>query len=220
LQLSIKAAGRRSRGCARHSLAEIPASYLAHWFRSPEAGFEFFSRAREGAGETRRVAAPSRPVPKNSGRRGGAFLIFPCGKGITRRNFGFSRPGAGKRNRGKFGPNMVPLRRNSERIYCIGNRGRFTRRKREAGLNLSLFYSVVYEGFRAAAASFVPEQGTAGKQAFTASAFARFFEPIRVAIASARMRARRSNAHGHYDIAVARGFIARRAELAGGLFVF
>jgi len=82
-------------------------------------GSNSLSRARKRAGETRRVAAPSRPVPKNSGRRGGAFLIFPCGKGITRRNFGFSRPGAGKRNRGKFGPNMVPLRRNSERIYCI-----------------------------------------------------------------------------------------------------
>ena len=88
-------------------------------FAHPMLGSNSLSRARKRAGETRRVAAPSRPVPKNSGRRGGAFLIFPCGKGITRRNFGFSRPGAGKRNRGKFGPNMVPLRRNSERIYCI-----------------------------------------------------------------------------------------------------
>src|ERR1700691_2014856 len=76
------------------------------------------SRARCCAGETRRVAAPSRLVPKNSGRRGGAFLIFPCGKGIIRRGFGFSRPGAGKKNRGKFGPNIVPFRRNSERDYC------------------------------------------------------------------------------------------------------
>src|SRR6202522_977106 len=76
------------------------------------------SRARCCAGETRRVAAPSRPVPKNSGRRGGAFLIFPCGKGNMRREIGFSCPGAGKKNRGKFGPNIVPFRRNSERDYC------------------------------------------------------------------------------------------------------
>src|SRR5271156_1786292 len=30
----------------------------------------------------------------------------------------------------------------------------------------------------------------------------------------------RSNAHGHYDVAIARGFVRDGAELAGGLFVF
>jgi hypothetical protein len=46
------------------------------------------------------------------------------------------------------------------------------------------------------------------------------FQAIPQAIPCALMHAGRSNAHGHYDVAVARGFIACRAELAGGLFVF
>jgi hypothetical protein len=33
-------------------------------------------------------------------------------------------------------------------------------------------------------------------------------------------RAQRSDAHGHYDVAVAAGIVAEGAELAGGLFVF
>ena len=44
------------------------------------------SRARERAGETRRVAAPSRLVPKNSGRRGGAFSISPAERGFSGAN--------------------------------------------------------------------------------------------------------------------------------------
>jgi hypothetical protein len=51
-------------------------------FAHPKLGSNSLSRARERAGETRRVAAPSRPVPKNSGRRGGAFSFSPAERGL------------------------------------------------------------------------------------------------------------------------------------------
>src|SRR5580698_6024808 len=103
---------------ARRNSGELPCplvSLTRSWVR-------ILSRARERAGETRRVAAPSRPVPKNSGRRGGAFSFSPAERGIIRRKFGFSCPGAGKKNRGNFGPNIVPFRRKSEQDYCIESR--------------------------------------------------------------------------------------------------
>src|SRR5271154_1454362 len=100
---------------ARRNSGELPCplvSLTRSWVR-------ILSRARERAGETRRVAAPSRLVPKNSGRRGGAFLFSPAERGLCGTDFCFACPGAGKKNRGKFGPNIVPFRRKSEQSYCI-----------------------------------------------------------------------------------------------------
>jgi hypothetical protein len=218
-KLSIKAAGRRSRGCARHSLAEILASYLAHWFRSPEAGFEFFSRARKRAGETRRVAAPSRPVPKISGRRGGAFSFSPAERGL---------PGAILALLALAQASETEA--NSGRIWCrsegilnkliVSKSGRVHKAKTLRGIE---FIAFLFSGLR----------GVYGRDCDLAAAGAKRPESKRLqlpvslgfsrdsrAIPGALMRARRSNAHGHYDVAVAGGFIACRAELAGGLFVF
>src|SRR5271154_899585 len=67
---------------ARQNFGELPCplvSLTRSWVR-------ILSRARERAGETRRVAAPSRPVPKNSGRRGGAFSISPAERGLCGAN--------------------------------------------------------------------------------------------------------------------------------------
>jgi hypothetical protein len=99
-------------------LAENPASYLAHWFRSPEAGFEYF-RGRANA-PAKLEGLRLHPVPFRKIRGDAAELFdFPLRKGDTRREFGFSCPGASKKNRGKIGPNIVPLRRKSEQDYCI-----------------------------------------------------------------------------------------------------
>jgi hypothetical protein len=37
---------------------------------------------------------------------------------MLRLDFGFSRPGAGKKNRGKLGPKTVRFKRNSEQTDC------------------------------------------------------------------------------------------------------
>jgi hypothetical protein len=177
LQLSIKAAGRRSRGCARHSLAEILASYLAHWFRSPEAGFEFFSRAREGAGETRRVAAPSRPVPKNSGRRGGAFSFSPAERGL----------------RGAILASLAlaqasETETNSGRIWCrsegilnefiVSKSGWIHKAKTPGGIEFIAFLFSGLRGVAAATASFVPEPGNGRKASVYSLRFGSIFKPI------------------------------------------
>src|SRR5271156_4573882 len=89
------------------------ASYLAHWFRSPEAGFEYF-RGRANA-PAKLEGVRLHPVPFRKFRGDAAELFdFPLRKGVYPAEIGFSCPGAGKKNRGIFGPNIVPLRRNSE----------------------------------------------------------------------------------------------------------
>src|SRR5277367_3045036 len=87
-------------------------------FAHPKLGSNTF----EGARTRRRNSKGCGSIPSRSEKFGEtrrSFFIFPCGKGTMRREFGFSCPGAGKKNRGKFGPNIVPFRRKSERIYCI-----------------------------------------------------------------------------------------------------
>jgi hypothetical protein len=87
-------------------------------FAHPKLG----SNTLEGARTRRRNSKGCGSIPSRSEKFGEtrrSFLIFPCGKGMIRREIGFSRPGAGKKNRGKFEPKIVPFRRNSERIYCI-----------------------------------------------------------------------------------------------------
>src|SRR5271170_2675730 len=118
LQLSIKAAGRRSRGSARHLLAWLRRVTLPIGFAHPKLGSNTF----EGALMRRRNSKGCGSIPSRSeifGETRRSFLIFPCGKGNMRREIGFSCPGANKKNRGKFGPDIVPFRRKSERIYCI-----------------------------------------------------------------------------------------------------
>src|SRR5271156_3265002 len=122
----------------------VAASYLAHWFRSPEAGFENFSRARERAGETRRVAAPSRPVPKNSGRRSGAFSISPAERGLCGANL-TSLALAQARKQRPIRAEYSAVQKEFRTDLLYRNWVKFTRRNRWVGLNLWLFYSVVYE---------------------------------------------------------------------------
>jgi hypothetical protein len=96
----------------------VAARYLAHWFRSPEAGFEYF-RGRANA-PAKLEGLRLHPVPFRKIRGDAAELsIFPLRKGDIRREFGFSCPGASKKNRGNFGPNTVPSRRKSEQDYSI-----------------------------------------------------------------------------------------------------
>jgi len=219
-KLSIKAAGRRSRGCARHSLAETAASYLAHWFRSPEVGSEFFSRARKRAGETRRVAAPSHPVPKNSGRRGGAFFDFPLRKGDYPAQFCFLLALA---QASETEANSGRIRCRPEGIlngFIVSKSRRIHKAKTRGGIE---FIAFLFSGLRGVCGrDGEPLAGGAklGESKRLQHSFSPDFQAIPQAIPCALMHAGRSNAHGHYDVAVARGFIACRAELAGGLFVF
>jgi len=87
-------------------------------FAHPKLGSNTF----EGARTRRRNSKGCGSIPSRSEKFGEtrrSFFNFPCGKGIMRREFGSSCPGAGKKNGGKFEPNIVPFRRNSEQIYCI-----------------------------------------------------------------------------------------------------
>src|SRR5271156_4081609 len=100
---------------ARRKSGELPCplvSLTRSWVRKLFEGARTRRRNSKGCG-----SIPSRS--ENFGETRRSFLIFPCGKGIIRCEFGFSCPGADKKNRGKFGPNTVPFRRISEQNYCI-----------------------------------------------------------------------------------------------------
>src|SRR5271156_5489380 len=125
---------------ARRNSGELPCplvSLTRSWVR-------ILSRAREGAGETRRVAAPSRPVPKNSGRRGGAFSISPAGRGLCGANL-TSLALAQARKQRQIRAEYSAVQKEFRTDLLYRNWVKFTRRNRWVGLNLWLFYSVVYE---------------------------------------------------------------------------
>jgi hypothetical protein len=184
-------------------------------FAHPKLG----SKSFEGARTRRRNSKGCGSIPSRSEKFGEtrrSFLIFPCGKGIMRRRLFAALALAQARK----------TEANSDRIECRpeGNLNRFIVSKlveihKAKARGRIEFIAFLFSGLRVIwGEDFGARCGNRRK--LGTQAFIRAFSSDRSGIGKTAKRLRRSNAHGHYDVAVAGGFIACGAELACGLFVF
>lgn len=183
-------------------------------FAYPQCGLENFEGARARWRNSKGCSSiPSRSEKFGETRR--SLLFFPCGKGLPGRESGLICPGAGKQNRGVLGPDIVPFRRIFEHLILRPG-GDFHKAKLGAVREFIMLLFNGLQGVGKSANRVVLEAAAEVTKRDTLADFSRFVARRR----SDRAIDARSNAHGHYYVAVARGFVACGAELACGLFVF
>jgi len=201
---------------ARRNCGELPCplvSLTRSWVRILFEGAQARRRNSKGCG-----SIPSRSEKFGETRR--SFFDFPLRKGDYPAQFCFLLALA---QASETEANSGRIRCRPEGIlngFIVSKSRRIHKAKTRGGIE---FIAFLFSGLRGVCGrDGEPLAGGAklGESKRLQHSFSPDFQAIPRAIPCALTHAGRSNAHGHYDVAVARGFIACRAELAGGLFVF
>jgi hypothetical protein len=187
------------------TLAHIRRACLAHWPQQPRIPARTSCPKRICACETRRVAASSRPVPKYRGRRGEAFY-FPQRRGIVHT---------------RLAPLALARARKLERIQVgqcrsggIQNNQILPESRRFHKVIMALMArdkSNYFSWLRGVLAEHFSIKNSDRRKLKIARKYGQF-ELLAAAerghkITNDTLLASTSDAHGHYDVAVAGGFV-------------